>query len=172
MTLNLDDLEATARAVLPELPNPWLEDEGGVVLHPDQPGNSWDGYIVCEVPADGYRRRPVKAHIAAFDPPTVLALIARLREAEAKLPPCDGGCSYGIGPEETCSAHGRPPAEIWGIVASVAAERDAAQGQLGEAEHVIAQILDYDGPEAADMRDIALAYEPTNQEGANDHDHR
>ena len=95
-----------------------------------------------------------------------LALIARLREAEAKLPPCDGGCSYGIGPDETCSAHGRPPAEIWGIVASVAAERDAAQGQLGEAEAVIAQILDYEGPEAADMRDIALTYKPTNQEGS------
>ena len=83
--LDLDALEATARAVLPELPNPWLEDEGGVVLHPDQPGNSWDGYIVCEVPADGYRRRPVKAHIAAFDPPTVLALIAKLREAETVI---------------------------------------------------------------------------------------
>lgn len=89
MTLDLDALEAVARAVLPELPNPWLEDEGGVVLHPDQPGNSWDGYIVCEVPADGYRRRPVKAHIAAFDPPTVLALIAKLREAEAVIEEVD-----------------------------------------------------------------------------------
>ena len=38
------------------------------------------------------------------------------------------------------------------------------KAKLREAEAVIAQILDYEGPEAADMRDIALTYKPTNQE--------
>lgn len=42
------------------------------------------------------------------------------------------------------------------------------KAKLREAEVVIAQILDYEGPEAADMRDIALAYKPLDtKEGTN-----
>ena len=42
------------------------------------------------------------------------------------------------------------------------------KAKLREAEAVIAQILDYEGPEAADMRDIALAYKPLDtKEGTN-----
>lgn len=37
--------------------------------------------------------------------------------------------------------------------------------RLREAEAVIDAILDYDGPEAADMRNIALAYKTTKTEG-------
>lgn len=68
---------------------------------------------------------------------TVLALLAALDEAErenerlkAAQPPCDGGCNYNSGPEETCSAHGRPVAEVWSIVEQVAAERNAALAQI------------------------------------------
>lgn len=172
MTLNLDDLEAAARAA--DYWGPWAIwrdlTDGGFVHVGNLEGVIPEGETVT--PDDAEPNAIAKCytpeiaeHIATFDPPTVLALIARLREAEAKLPPCDGGCSYDSGPEETCSAHGRLPAEIWELVSRIAAERDVAQGQLGEAEHVIARILDYDGPEAADMRDIALTYRPTNQEG-------
>ena len=60
--LDLDALEATARAV--NTPGPW------------------------EARCDGYKEDA--EHIAAFDPPTVLALIARLREAEAN---CHRACA-------------------------------------------------------------------------------
>lgn len=164
MTLDLDALEAVARAATP---GPWeyrhespsMNGENCTIRQSGVPGIRMSAHVY------GFGTGMIE-HIATFDPPTVLALIAHLREAEAKLPPCDGGCSYDSGPEETCSAHGRLPAEIWELVSRIAAERDVAQGQLGEAEHVIAQILDYDGPEAADMRDIALTYKPTNQEGS------
>lgn len=33
-----------------------------------------------------------------------------------KLLPCDGGCYDEGAAMETCSLHGRPPAEIWEIV--------------------------------------------------------
>lgn len=35
---------------------------------------------------------------------------------------CDGGCDYNSGPEEDCSLHGRPVAEVWGIVYKLSAE--------------------------------------------------
>ena len=105
-------------------------------------------------------------------------------EAEAALPPCDAGCDYNSGPDETCSAHGRPPAEIWEIVASVAAERDAAQGQLGEAEHVIEKVREIVEPPKplelgksmmrsfdrmiGDLRRALATYKPINPEGGND----
>lgn len=44
--------------------------------------------------------------------------------------PCDGGCDYNTGPEETCSAHGRPVAEVWEIAQGFARERDAARAAL------------------------------------------
>ena len=109
--LDLDALEATARAV--NTPGPWEArcdgyKEPSRVCH-DSEAVIYLGYDYWADFMGGDAE-----HIAAFDPPTVLALIAKLREAEA----------------------------------------------------VIAQILDYEGPEAADMRDIALTYKPTNQEGS------
>lgn len=47
------------------------------------------------------------------------AELARLRAAE---PPCDGGCNNAWGPDETCSAHGRPMAEVWKLAQAAAAE--------------------------------------------------
>ena len=38
------------------------------------------------------------------------SLQAKLQQYEEQFP-CDGGCMEG--PEETCSAHGRPPKELW-----------------------------------------------------------
>ena len=78
MTLNLDDLEAVARAATP---GPW---EAEPYLY-----TADDDWVRVTSPSDGplfnlaEGVEPVNAsHIAAFDPPTVLALITRIREAE------------------------------------------------------------------------------------------
>lgn len=47
---------------------------------------------------------------------------------------CDGGCSYGDGPQEECSAHGRTPKDLWGIIGGLIAERDAALARIAELE--------------------------------------
>ena len=47
---------------------------------------------------------------------------------------CDGGCSYGDGPQEECSAHGRTPKDLWGIIGEIAAERDAALSTIAKVE--------------------------------------
>jgi len=57
---------------------------------------------------------------------------ARITELEAEQPPCDGGCSYGDGPEETCSLHGRKVSEVWEIASSVGAERDGYAAVIEE----------------------------------------
>lgn len=65
----------------------------------------------------------------------VLAGIAAEREQlRAAQPSCDGGCNYNTGPEETCSRHGRPVAEVWGIVQQIADERDKAVAEAVAAE--------------------------------------
>jgi hypothetical protein len=46
--------------------------------------------------------------------------------------PCDGGCVDA--PEETCSRHGRSPADLWRIIGEVAAERDALAAQVARVE--------------------------------------
>lgn len=43
----------------------------------------------------------------------------------ADLPACDGNCHSEGEPVETCSRHGRTVAEVWEIVATVQAQRDA-----------------------------------------------
>lgn len=43
---------------------------------------------------------------------------------------CDGGCSYGDGPQEECSAHGRTPRDLWGIIGQLVVERDAATAAI------------------------------------------
>ena len=52
--------------------------------------------------------------------------------------PCDGGCNWADGASEECSAHGRPPAQIWGIVADVTTQRDAALARIARVEAVLA----------------------------------
>ena len=46
--------------------------------------------------------------------------------------PCDGGCVDA--PEETCSRHGRSPADLWRIIGQVTAERDALAAQVARVE--------------------------------------
>lgn len=79
--IDLDALEATARAAVA---GPWHHTPfGGQNQNGDYfGGDVFDGhgeYLLSEV------RDEDGAHIAAFDPPTVLALVARLREAEAVI---------------------------------------------------------------------------------------
>ncbi len=83
VSIDLDALEATARAATP---GPWLignsEMYGPSAITRDAEGlpqvqDQW----VCDADAG----HPNAEHIATFDPPTVLALIARLREAEAVI---------------------------------------------------------------------------------------
>lgn len=69
---------------------------------------------------------------------TILALIARVRDAEQRMP-CDGGCSYNDGPDETCSAHGRPVAQVWGIANNLGRERSEWQARAEAAEQRLAE---------------------------------
>ncbi|MFA5901380.1 MAG: hypothetical protein WC829_19935 [Hyphomicrobium sp.] len=58
---------------------------------------------------------------------------ARVKGFEANFP-CDGGCNYDSGPEESCSLHGRNPADLWGIIANISAERYEAEVRIAELE--------------------------------------
>ena len=145
MTLDLDALESVARAATP---GPWHQGAhyigaGGEPYDPEV--FVGQASILCDA-----------EHIAAFDPPTVRALITRIREAERERD--EARWAAGI--------VGDVARESSGGWQDATAELHATQARVREAEAVIAQILDYDGPEAADMRDIALTYKPTNQEGS------
>lgn len=77
--LNLDVLEAIARAAAP---GPWVRATSGT--------RSWALVLSASGTADEYRVSQSAddddaEHIATFDPPTVLALITRLREAEQAM---------------------------------------------------------------------------------------
>jgi hypothetical protein len=54
------------------------------------------------------------------------ALAAAGRFRDSKMPKCDGGCNFDTGPEETCSAHGRPVAEVWQIAGDAIERANAA----------------------------------------------
>ena len=74
---------------------------------------------------------------------------ARVKGFEANFP-CDGGCNYDSGPEESCSLHGRNPADLWGIIANISAECYEAEARIaelkaGEWEYAQAVITDDDG---------------------------
>ena len=58
--------------------------------------------------------------------PDLLDELDQLREQVA---PCDGGCDYSSGPEETCSLHGRKVAEVWKIV-------EQLQGQVARVDNI------------------------------------
>ncbi len=77
MSLDLDALERTAQAATP---GPWEVTPNGEVkrgvIPPDE---------IWKLGATGNRIRRDAAHIAAFNPQVALALVARVREAEALL---------------------------------------------------------------------------------------
>lgn len=80
MTLNLDDLEATAKAATP---GPWSINWETDEYHAGMP-DKWALSINGPEASDFADLAAADAeHMATFDPPTVLALIAKLREAEA-----------------------------------------------------------------------------------------
>jgi hypothetical protein len=81
--IDLDALEATARAATPA---PWAYNPTilGLPSTTVMAESKQLGYV-----AIGQFREQDATHVAAFDPPTVLALIARLREAEAAIEAID-----------------------------------------------------------------------------------
>ena len=87
--LDLEQLEKVARAATGAAePSDWQADVYPVVKRlaafEGQTTGSVDRLIECDG-VYGTMDGRVATHIATFDPPTVLALIARLREAEAKV---------------------------------------------------------------------------------------
>ena len=126
MTLDLDALEAVARAATP---GPW---EAEPYLY-----TADDDWVRVTSPSDGplfnlaEGVEPVNAsHIATFDPPTVLALIAKLREAEQERD--EARWAAGI--------VGDVARESSGGWQDAAAELHATQARLREAEAVIANV--------------------------------
>lgn len=106
--IDLDALEATARAATP---GPWMldgmgEDEPEInywahrFIGTAEPNESGSHEIIA-TSEDGHG--PNAEHIAAFDPTTALALIARLREAEAVIEEA----STAIGKVNEWDGHGR-----------------------------------------------------------------
>ena len=90
---------------------------------------------VMEVDEDRYGDRAVllgytRALSASAD--DVPDLVAEVERLQARVGSCDGGCNYQDGPDEMCSLHGRPVAEVWQIVRDVAAERDAKNAALAQ----------------------------------------
>lgn len=87
--LDLEQLEKVARlATEAAEPSDWQADVYPVVKRlaafEGQTTGSVDRLIECDG-VYGTMDGRVATHIATFDPPTVLALVARLREAEAKV---------------------------------------------------------------------------------------
>lgn len=59
-------------------------------------------------------------------------------------PPCDGGCDYNSGPEETCSRHGRPVAQVWAIVDELQARIAEKDATIQRVREVLARVDVYD----------------------------
>ena len=166
--LDLDALEAVARAATP---GPWHQGAhyigaGGEPYDPEAVVGQ--ASILCDA-----------EHIAAFDPPTVRALITRIREAEQERD--EARWAAGI--------VGDVARESSGGWQDAAAELHATQARLREAEAVIESLeallpkwwesraynaeafttggigmmreIDYHG----DVERTLAAYKPTNQEG-------
>lgn len=94
-------------------PGPWL-------IKADQPypqricAND-DGLVLIAETFTDPAWPPADADLIANAPTDLADLIAeveRLRYLDEQFP-CDGMCSPNEGPEETCSRHGRSPADLW-----------------------------------------------------------
>lgn len=106
MELNLDEIERLARAATP---GPWATVAGPLNMHV----SSRSGFVIGSEGMASYGQDVSNAaHIAAANPATVLALIARLRAAEAAL---------GLGEDDT---QGEPsPKERAAMVKALEATR-------------------------------------------------
>jgi hypothetical protein len=60
----------------------------------------------------------------------ISVLFAAYDNLKLSQPPCDGGCNINDGPQEDCSAHGRPVSYVWGLV-------DEKQRQINAVERVL-----------------------------------
>lgn len=79
------------------------------------------------VQIDGVYDRLTDITSAAPITETARLIDAALTEARESALPCDGGCAGMMeGPQETCSRHGRPVAEVWQIAIEAERERDEA----------------------------------------------
>ena len=78
------------------------------------------------------------AHIAAFDPPTVLALIDEIERLQKFEPICTSLCVANLDPEEDCLLHGRTHRETWELVG----EREAEIERLRETLATVKAITD------------------------------
>lgn len=82
-----------------------------------------------------FHHHDVRSPLSAAE---TLRIIEQLEWAEAEVEswkerfPCDGLCSDA--PEEDCSRHGRVPADLWGIIGKLSAERDALAAQVARVE--------------------------------------
>lgn len=125
-----------ARALLAGItPGPWQvhkDNAGFVSIIGRQEPVVW----TTGQPGEGANIFDRDAEFIAAAPTIVSDLLAVIAERDAEVErltrPCDGGCSYGDGPAEECSAHGRPVAEVWEIVNRFAAERDEARAEVEE----------------------------------------
>lgn len=91
-----------------------------------------------------------------------------LRDYDANFP-CDGGCGYD-GPEETCSRHGRSPADLWSIAEEQIKRANDAGARLREAEALIYELekgLDRFSAVAfrAEARELLSRHRPTTSKG-------
>ena len=151
MKIDLDALEAVARAATP---GPWHQGAhyigaGGEPYDPEAVVGQ--ASILCDA-----------EHIAAFDPPTVRALITRLREAERER----DGARWAAG------IVGDVARESSGGWQDASAELHAAQDRLREAEAVIEEVDDLVTRHHLDttvgqavFKITGSYYKPTNQEG-------
>lgn len=162
MTLNLDALEATARAATP---GPWTINWETDEYHAGMP-DKWALSINGPEASEFADLDSADAeHIATFDPPTVLALITRLREAERER----DGARWAAG------IVGDVARESSGGWQDASAELHAAQDRLREAEAVIEEVDDLVTRHHLDttvgqavFKITGSYYKPTNQEGGND----
>jgi hypothetical protein len=56
--------------------------------------------------------------------------------------PCDGGCSYNDGPEETCSRHGRRVSEVWQMQSDAQAEANRLAAKLDAVKDGLRHLAD------------------------------
>ena len=151
MNLNLDALEAVARAATP---GPWSINWESDEYHAGMP-DKWALSINGPEASDFADLAAADAeHMATFDPPTVLALIAGLRSVREDL-------EY---------FRSLPHVSVYTRLTD---ERDEARAKLREAEAVIetvrAEQRDYSIPHdeaLSNMGTVLATYKPTNQEGS------
>ena len=143
-TLDLDFIEATARAATP---GRWHEFDGCV----------WTD--VAECLHHGPSTAADREHVATMDPSTTLALVARVRELEARHDPCICGPWHPAsdGPKEECPRHGREYG--WWVERAEAKERQLldAEARLEAVDEFIAEAMERLSAAEAQLKGRCLA---------------